>query len=53
MKNDDGKHINFNKVNWSLTLAIDFYRKRNDFVDTKHLMDYPKDGKDSLDAVLK
>ena len=52
MKNDDNQYIDFNSVEWSLTLSIEFYRKRDDVINTKHLMDYPTYGKDSP-AVLK
>ena len=41
LKNDDGQFINFNNVEWSLTLSIEFYRKRDDIINTKFLMDYP------------
>ena len=52
MKNDDNQYIDFNSVEWSLTLSIEFYRKRDDVINTKHLMDYPTYGNDSP-AVLK
>lgn len=41
IKNDDGQFVDFNNVEWSLTLSIEFYRKRDDIINTKFLMDYP------------
>ena len=52
MKNDDGQYIDFNSVEWSCTLSFEFYRKRIDYIDTRHLLDYPTYGKDAP-AVLK
>jgi hypothetical protein len=52
LKNDDGQYIDFNSVEWSCTLSFEFYRKRDDIINTKHLLDYPTYGKDAP-AVLK
>ena len=40
--NDDGNYIAFNNLDWSLTLSIEFFRKRDDFINTKYLMDYTR-----------
>ena len=39
MLNDDNEFIDFNGLNWSLTLSIEFFRKRDDSINYKYYLD--------------
>jgi hypothetical protein len=41
MRNDSGEFVQFNGCEWSLTISIEFFRKREDYINSKWLMDYP------------
>ena len=39
MLNDDNEFIDFDGLNWSLTLSIEFFRKRDDSINYKYYLD--------------
>jgi len=39
MLDDDNEFIDFNGLNWSVTLSIDFFRKRDDTINYKYFLD--------------
>lgn len=43
LKNDDDKFIDFNGLDWSLTLSIEYYRKRDDTINYKYFLDSVND----------
>jgi len=40
MRNDEGQFIQFNGCDWSMTISIEFFRLRDDYINSKWLMDY-------------
>ena len=37
--NDDNEFIDFNGLHWSLTLSVEFYRRRDDTINYKYYLD--------------